>query len=62
MLQTILKNILENDEENDGSNNASSDAQETDSGNLVDSGLNFDNVWQVFQNLPVLATLLHLKV
>ena len=52
-----FEQILEDDEENDGSKNASSCAEGTGSSNLVDPSSNFNNVFQIFQNVQIVGLL-----
>ena len=52
-----FERILEDDEENGGSKNASSCAEGTGSSNLVDPSSNFNNVFQIFQNLQIVGFL-----
>ena len=53
---------MEDDEENNYSKTDSSGAQEKGSSNLVDSGPNFGNVLQVFQNPQVIGFLRGLMI
>ena len=52
-----FEQILEDHEENDGSKNASSCAEGTGSSNLVDPSSNFNNVFQIFQNVQIVGFL-----